>query len=65
MVAPENHKAIRNEHFHRYLNKVEQINTADQGSFHQWMQGVLFALYGWNASPIDGTDVGRAFVAIG
>ena len=23
MVAPENHKAIRNERFHRYLNKVE------------------------------------------
>ena len=37
---------------------------ADRGSFHQWMQGVLFALYGWNASPVDGTDVGRAFIAI-
>ena len=29
------------------------------------MQGVLFALYGWNVLPINGTDVGRAFVAIG
>ena len=29
------------------------------------MQGVLFALYGWNASPVDGMDIGKAFVAIG
>ena len=29
------------------------------------MQGVIFALYGWNATPIDRTDVSQAFVAIG
>ena len=64
-VSRENHKAVRNERFHRYLNKVETINTADKESFHQWLQGVLFALYAWNAGPIDGTDVPRSYAAIG
>jgi hypothetical protein len=54
-VSAENHKAVRNERFHRYLNKVERINSADQGSLDQWRQGVLFGLYAWNAGPIDGT----------
>ena len=64
-ICRENHKAVRNERFHRYLNKVETINTADKESFHQWLQGVLFALYAWNADPIDGTDVPRSFAVIG
>lgn len=64
-VSPENHKAVRNERFHRYLNKVEKINTAAHKSYHQWLQGVMFALYAWNAGPIDGTDIARSFAAIG
>jgi hypothetical protein len=64
-VSRENHKAIRNKRFHRYLNKVQRINTADTGSPFHWMQGVLFALYAWNTSPIDGTDICRSLVAIG
>jgi hypothetical protein len=62
-VAPENHRAIRNERFHRYLNKVESINTADTGALTLWKQGVKFAIYAWNASPIDGTNIIRSFVA--
>ena len=65
MVALENHKSIRNERFHQYLNKVKRINTADKGSFHQWLQGVMFAIYGWNVAPIDGTDLSWSFVAVG
>ena len=65
MVAPENHKAIWNEHFHWYLNKVEWINMVDKGSFQQWWQGVMFSLYAWNAAPINGTDICHSFVAIG
>ena len=65
VVSRENHKAVRNERFHRYLNRVQQINTADTGSFFQWKQGVTFALYGWNAGPIDGTNIPRSVGAIG
>ena len=65
MVAPENHKTIWNEQFHHHLNKVECINTADKGLYHQWWQGVMFALYAWNALPINGTDILRSFVAVG
>ena len=35
-VSKENHKAVRNERFHRYLNKVQRINSADVGSLFQW-----------------------------
>jgi hypothetical protein len=41
-----NHRAVRNERFHRYLNKVEMINTTETTSYNQWKQGVVFGLYG-------------------
>jgi hypothetical protein len=44
-VSMENHKAVRNERFHRYLNRVQRINTADVNSLFRWKQGVLFSLY--------------------
>jgi hypothetical protein len=31
-VSRENHKAIRNEILHRYLNKIKRIKLADTGS---------------------------------
>jgi hypothetical protein len=64
-VSKGNHKAIRNERFHRYLNKVKTINTADTDSYVQWKQGVVFAVYGWNAGPIDGTNIPRSVGAMG
>ena len=64
-VSRGNHKAIRNENFHRYLNKVERINTADTDSQWRWNQGAMFAFYAWNASPVDGTDIPRCQIAIG
>ena len=57
MVARGNHKAIINEGFHRYLKKVQKINSADKGSLHKWLQGILFPLYAWNVGPVDGTDI--------
>ena len=63
VVAPEQHNGILCERFHRFLNKVQKINAADTQSFTQWVQGTLFALYAWNASPIDGTDIMRSFAA--
>ena len=64
-IARENHKAMRNERFHRYLNKVERINSADKDTLFQWKQGALFSIYAWNAGPIDGTDLSRSLVVIG
>ena len=56
-VARGKHKAVINEGFHRYLNRVKNIKSADKGSLHQWFQGVLFALFDWNAGPVDGTNI--------
>ena len=64
-ASPENHRRIRNERFHRLLNKVQAINTADYSSFFLWLQGTLFAAYAWNATPADGTDIPRSVAAIG
>jgi hypothetical protein len=47
------------------LKRVQQINTAETGSFFQWKPGVTFALYGWNVGPIDGTNIPRSVGAIG
>ena len=64
-VAKENHKAILNERFHRYLNKVAKIHQADWESLDEWAMGVFFSLYGWNASPVDGTNITRSVAAKG
>ena len=64
-VTRVNHKAIINEGFHRYLNKVQKINSSDKGSLHQWVQGIFFALYACNAGPVDGIDISQSVVAIG
>jgi len=63
-VTIENHVAVLNEHFHKYLYKVEKLNT-DTNNMVLWKQGMLFAVYAWNASPLDGTDLPRSQAAIG
>ena len=65
MASPENHRRIRNERFHRVLNKAQAINTADFDDFFLWYEGVLFATYAWNAAPSDGTNIPRSLAAIG
>jgi hypothetical protein len=51
------------ERFHRYMNKVQQINAADTQSFGQWVMAAYFLMYAWNASPINGTDIVRSYAA--
>ena len=65
MVAPEQHNGILCERFHRYLNKVQKICAVNNQSYTQWVLGVMFATYSWNAAPIDGTNLIRSFVAKG
>ena len=65
VVSPGNHRALRVERFFRYLNKVDRINTATLQSFAMWLQGIFFAIYGHNSSPVDGTNIIRSFAAKG
>ena len=62
--ARGNNKAIINEGFYRYLNKVQMINSAEKVILHQCLQGVLFALYAWNLGPVHGTDIAQSVVDI-
>ena len=64
-AAPQNHRTVQIERFFGYLNRVERITAANTQSFTAWLQGVLFAIYGWNATPVDGTNLVRSFVAKG
>ena len=64
IVARVNHKAIRDGGFHRYLNKVQRINSSDRGRLCQWLQGVFIELYAFNAGPLDEMNIARSVVAI-
>ena len=46
-VERGNHKAIINEGFHCYLNKLPKINSAEKGSLHQWLQGIGSTMSLW------------------
>ena len=64
-VVRGNHRAIRNERFHRYLNKALKITVVDLQTVAAWWQTVLFAIYVSNVSSIDSTDIVRSSVEIG
>lgn len=64
-VAKENHRAILNELFHHNLNKDEKFYQANRESLDQWTMGVLLALYGRNASPVDGRFLTTSLAAKG
>jgi hypothetical protein len=63
VVSPEAHNGILCERFHKYLNKVLRLMGADLETHERWVMNILFAVYAWNASPIDGTDIIRSFAA--
>jgi hypothetical protein len=63
VVLAEQHEGILCEQFHRYLNKVPRLQRLDTKEYSNWMMNTSFALYAWNGSPIDGTDIIRSFAA--
>ena len=64
-VSRGNHKAILCERFNRYLNKVQRIHAADCETYQDFAIGTIFAVYAWNAAPVDGTNIIRSYAAIG
>ena len=40
------------------------INSSDKIRPNQWLQGLFFALYAWNAVPVYGTDINISVVDI-
>ena len=56
-VARVNYKAIRNQLFHHYLNKLQKINSAYKGGLHQWLQGIFFVLYAWNSGLVNRFEI--------
>ena len=58
-VTRGNPRVILNKGFHRYLKKLQKINSVDKGSLHQWLQGVFFAMYDCNSVLVDRTNIAR------
>ena len=56
-VAKENHLAVQNEIFHKYLNNVQQLHVADKPSLQEWRLGNKCVVYSWNASTVDNTYI--------
>ena len=53
-VAKENHLAVQNEIFYKYLNNVQHLHATNKSSLQEWRLGTKCVVYSWNASPVDG-----------
>eukprot|EP00977_Amphora_coffeiformis_P003521 scaffold672_cov109-Amphora_coffeaeformis.AAC.5 len=61
-----NHKSVIVERLFRFLNKAVSIAIAQRsGDAKISVEAVHCAIYAWNASTIDGTDIIRSVPAIG
>ena len=64
-LARGNHKAMRVECYHRFLNKTQTIVGQDRGTHETFVQNAKTSQYAWNSAPIDDTDISRSMAALG
>ena len=64
-AAQGNHKAVSVEQFFRYLNKAVTIAANDCNTNQVFIETSHCAVYAWNSSCIDGTDIVHSVVAVG
>ena len=64
-LARGNHKAMRVECYHRFLNKTQTIVGQDRGTHETFIQNAKTSQYAWNSAPIDDTDISRSMAAVG
>ena len=53
-VAKENHLAVQNEIFYKYLNNVHHLHATNKSSLQEWRLGTKCVVYSWKVSPVDG-----------
>jgi Integrase zinc binding domain len=63
VVSAEQHKSILCKGYHRYLNKVHQLQGLDTKDYSIWMMNTLFYADAWNGSPIHGMNIIWSFSA--
>ena len=64
-VARGNHKGLRVERFHRFLNKVVTNECRHRGTNQVFPETCHVAAYAWNSAPTEDSDITRSFVAFG
>ena len=64
-VAKGNHQSLSIEQFFKYANTAVTIATQDWATLSVWVPAILLAMYAWNSSLIDGTDIIWSIPAVG
>ena len=64
-LARGNHKGLKVERFHRFLNKNVKAECRRRGTNKVFPETALMAAYAWNSAPTDDSDITRSYVAFG
>ena len=56
MVPPGWHSSILCQIQNRFFNKIQLLHAIYFPTYKQWILGILFVIYAWNASPRDVMD---------
>lgn len=64
-LARGNHKGLRVERFHRFLNKLVTAECRRRGTNQVFPETCHTAAYAWNSAPTDDSDITRSYVAFG
>ena len=63
-LAHGNHKGMRIEQYHCFLNKTQAIAGQDRDTHDVFLQNAKTSQYAWNSIPIDGSDILRSVAAV-
>ena len=64
-LARGNHKGLKVERFHRFLNKNVKAECRRRDTNKIFVEAALMAAYAWNSAPTDDSDITRSYVAFG
>ena len=56
IVPPESHNSILCQILDKFFNKIQCFHATDFLTYEQWILGIIFIIYAWNASTIYVTD---------
>ena len=65
VVAARNHKTVEVERFRNFFNHVCKIFGEERETSEYFVECGMLSAYGWNVSPIDGTEIIRSITTIG
>ena len=55
-LSRSNHKGLRIEIYHRFLNKTQTFVGQNQGTHYYFIENTKTSQYTWNSAPIENTN---------